>query len=243
MRSFLRKSLTTAASAALVSSALITAAQAQTVTKHDGWTTIRTAENCMTMRNGNSMFERSVLYVMNADSLDLVVLRVQASKYPYLANSTSRDVTLRLYVIDYYETPHRLSFPAQLARDGEHLSIIFRDEIFDYLRDGNGIQIQNQDDISQNISFTYGDINKAISEYRQCEGIRTGQADPQTQGSNPSLDSLPPFDRAKRVCDLETQQTQGLVPADNPYELDGRRYANACDAARDYAYRQMRRID
>ena len=145
---------------------------------------------------------------------------------------------MSVLITDGQNVVHRLKVKMSRHVSGRNLNIILEEDIIPYLSDGTRISIPYPNDAFQNVSAEYRNLATGIEAYEQCERIRIGDAPAQAQAADPSLDDLPPFERAKRVCELELKQTGGLAPADNPYVLDGRRYPNACEAAQDYAYRK-----
>ena len=211
---------------------------AQVHTDYEGWRTTRTDAQCATYRNASDFYQTRVLFIASSEGKKFLSIKLDASKYPgWVRGAKEREMSV--IISNSQNVAHRLQVRMSRLASGRDLNIILEEDIIPYLLDGSRIQITYPNDISQNVSIEYGNLVTGIQSFEQCERIRTGSSIVETQTADPSLDELPPFERAKRVCERELKQTGGLAAADNPYVLDGRRYANACEAAQDYAYRKV----
>lgn len=217
-------------------------AQAQVVTDHKGWRTIRSTNQCVTTRDASSIYEQVAVNVSGAGGLEFVLVTAKRSKYPSLAQSVNKKIRINALIIKGSNIVHRLETSANVYINGDKVQLLFDADLFPYMAEGDTLQVQNKQDAFQNLSVNYANFQQGLADYRQCEAIRLGNVRSTEQPQDAQLSQLPPFDRAKKVCEQEMKQTGGLVAADNPYELDGRRYANACEAAIDYANRKAQQF-
>ena len=218
-----------------------TASVAQVHTDREGWRTSRSEAQCATYRNVSNLYQTRVFFLTGVQGEKFVIIRLDASKYPgWVKGPAEREMSV--LISNARGVAHRLKVRLSREIEGRHLNVIFTEDILPYLRSGTRIQINYPGDITQNVALDFGNLEVALEAYDQCERIRLGQAASGTQMTDRALDDLEPFEKAKHVCAQELEHTGGLAPADNPYYLNGRRYANACDAAEDYAYRKATRF-
>jgi len=217
-------------------------AVAQVVTNHDKWRTVRTADQCVTMRSAGNIYEPITMHITGKGGLEFVLVSAKRNKYPDLARAANRSVKLDARIGSGNEIIHRFETTAIVYLHADQVQLIFEADLFPYLAQGDALQIPNKRDISQNLIVSYRNFSQALNDFRECESIRLGRTHSSQQSQDVPLSELEPFERAKKVCEQEMEQTGGLVAADNPYKLDGYTYPNACEAAIDHAQRRARRF-
>ena len=210
---------------------------AQVHTDYEGWRTTRTNAQCTTYRNASDIYQTRVFFITGAEGRKFLSIKLDTRKYPGWTKGP-KEREMSVLISNGQDVVHRLKVRMSRYVSGRNVNIVLEADVIPYLLDGTSISIPYPNDAFQNVSAEYRNLATGIEAYEQCERIRIGHAPAQAQAADPSLDDLPQFERAKRVCELELKQTGGLAPADNPYVLDGRRYPNACEAAQDYAYRK-----